>query len=150
MNFFGIKYFPDLKSMKVETGEFSLFDCFLSGWWPSIWIVDFHLFFPTDFCETQSHSVHWLSSSIFLCPSVRMVIFLHGHSGPGHVGHGSKFVFFKSQYQKYWKVSSEKYPRIPGFGKIPSRKILGLKFLIPLGPDGDIPSWTWRSWTWWT
>ena len=26
-------------------------------------------------------------------------------------------------------------PGIPGFGKIPSRKIPGLKFLIPLGPD---------------
>jgi len=28
-----------------------------------------------------------------------------------------------------------KNPGIPGFGKIPSRKIPGLKFLIPLGPD---------------
>ena len=30
-----------------------------------------------------------------------------------------------------------KNPGIPGFGKIPSRKIPGLKFLIPLGPDPD-------------
>ena len=30
-----------------------------------------------------------------------------------------------------------KNPGIPGFGKIPSRKIPGLKFLIPLGPDGQ-------------
>ena len=30
-----------------------------------------------------------------------------------------------------------KNPGIPGFGKIPSRKIPGLKFLIPLGPGGD-------------
>ena len=27
-----------------------------------------------------------------------------------------------------------KNPGIPGFGKIPSRKISGFKFLIPLGP----------------
>ena len=32
-----------------------------------------------------------------------------------------------------------KNPGIPGFGKIPSRKIPGLKFLIPLGPGGG---WT--------
>ena len=30
-----------------------------------------------------------------------------------------------------------KNPGIPGFGKIPSRKIPGLKFLIPLEPDLD-------------
>ena len=30
-----------------------------------------------------------------------------------------------------------KNPGIPGFGKIPSRKIPGLKFLIPLGPAQD-------------
>ena len=31
-----------------------------------------------------------------------------------------------------------KNPGIPGFGKIPSRKILGLKFLIQLGPGPHI------------
>ena len=34
-----------------------------------------------------------------------------------------------------------KNPGIPGFGKIPSRKIPGLKFLIPLGPDHQAPSY---------
>ena len=31
-----------------------------------------------------------------------------------------------------------KNPGIPGFGKIPSRKIPGLKILIPLGPAADL------------
>ena len=40
-------------------------------------------------------------------------------------------IFFpKSRDQKYWKI--------PGFGKIPSRKIPGLKFLIPLGPGSEL------------
>ena len=33
-----------------------------------------------------------------------------------------------------------KNPGIPGFGKIPSRKIPGLKFLITLGPACGIPT----------
>ena len=35
-----------------------------------------------------------------------------------------------------------KNPGIPGFGKIPSRKIPGLKILIPLGPDSG---WCWAG-----
>ena len=41
---------------------------------------------------------------------------------------------FKSQDQKCWEIPPWE---ISGYNKIPSQKILGLKFLIPLGPAGD-------------
>ena len=46
-------------------------------------------------------------------------------------------VFPKIPGSKILENPVPKNPGIPGFGKIPSRKIPGLKFLIPLGPGGD-------------
>ena len=43
-------------------------------------------------------------------------------------------VFPKIPGSKILENPVPKNPGIPGFGKIPSRKIPGLKFLIPLGP----------------